>query len=81
METGRQGRQLGLEGLSLSNRWTLSHPHCHKPTHSLKMGNVVAALVELEEASKILPENPKLKLDADNLREAINNGGADVLEE
>ena len=45
------------------------------------MGNMVAALMELEEASKILPENPKLKSDADNLREAINNGGADVLEE
>ena len=41
----------------------------------------MAALAELEEASKILPENPKLKLDADNLREAINNGGADVFEE
>ena len=45
------------------------------------MGNMVAALVELEEASKILPDNAKLKSDADNLREAINNGGADVLEE
>ena len=41
----------------------------------------MAALMELEEASKILPENPKLKSDADNLREAINNGGADVVEE
>ena len=41
----------------------------------------MAALMELEEASKILPENPKLKSDADNLREAINNGGADVFEE
>ena len=41
----------------------------------------MAALVELEEASKILPDNPKLTSDADNLREAINNGGAEVLEE
>ena len=41
----------------------------------------MAALMELEEASKILPDNAKLKLDADNLREAINNGGADVFEE
>ena len=41
----------------------------------------MAALMELEEASKILPDNAKLKLDADNLREAINNGGADVVEE
>ena len=41
----------------------------------------MAALVELEEASKILPDNEKLKSDADNLREAINNGGADVFEE
>ena len=41
----------------------------------------MAALAELEEASKILPDNAKLKSDADNLREAINDGGADVLEE
>ena len=41
----------------------------------------MAALMELEEASKILPDNAKLKSDADNLREAINNNGADVFEE
>ena len=41
----------------------------------------MAALMELEEASKILPDNAKLKSDAGNLREAINNNGADVFEE
>ena len=39
------------------------------------MGNLVAALVELDEATKILPGNLKLKKDADMLRESINNGG------
>ena len=38
------------------------------------MGNLVAALVELDEASKILPANIKLKKDADMLRETINSG-------
>ena len=38
------------------------------------MGSLVAALVELEEAAKILPDNAKLKQDADLLRETINFG-------
>ena len=46
------------------------------------MGNLVAALVELDEATKILPGNLKLKKDADMLRESINGGcGAGLLEE
>ena len=46
------------------------------------MGNLVAALVELDEATKILPGNLKLKKDADMLRESINGGcTAGLLEE
>ena len=46
--------------------------------HPFQMGNQVAALVELDEATKILPGNLKLKKDADMLRESINGGCAAV---
>ena len=45
------------------------------------MGNLVAALVELDEATKLLPGNLKLKKDSDMLRESINGGCAVVQEE
>ena len=46
-----------------------------------QMGNLVAALVELDEATKLLPGNLKLKKDSDMLRESINGGCAVVQEE
>ena len=76
----RQGQLLELEGHLLSSRWR-QLPHINPPHPEIlftlfQMGNLVAALVELDEATKILPGNIKLKKDADMLRETINGGGS-----